>query len=117
MLMPEVGAGPIGLLHLKLARLSGARTVLVSEPNAARRAAAVAAGADAAVDPRADDLRDLVRGRTGGLGADVVIVAIGVPSLADDALALARLRGRVSLFAGFRKGERAALDVNLIHYN
>ncbi|KQT57727.1 MULTISPECIES: alcohol dehydrogenase catalytic domain-containing protein [unclassified Aureimonas] len=112
-----LGSGPIGLLHVKVARLSGASRIIVSEPNVDRRAAALAAGADIVVDPTSEDLKEIVRGMSGGIGADVVIVAIGVPSLANDALSLVRLRGRVSLFAGFSKGEMAALDVNAIHYN
>ena len=112
-----LGSGPIGLLHVQLARLSGAQTIIVSEPNAARRAAALAAGADIVVDPTAEDLRETVRGATGGIGADKVIVAIGVPRLANDAVGLARHRGKVSLFAGFSAGETAPVDVNAIHYN
>lgn len=112
-----LGSGPIGLLHVKVARLSGARRIIVSEPNAARREAALKAGADVVVDPANEDLKAIVKRESGGIGADVVIVAIGVASLADDALHLARLRGRVSLFAGFNKGEMAPLDVNAVHYN
>ena len=112
-----LGAGPIGLLHVKLARLSGARTVIVSEPNSARRDAALAAGADRAVDPVGEDLPAVVREVTEGLGADIAIVAIGVPALANTALSLVRRRGRVSLFAGFSAGDSASLDINLIHYS
>ena len=63
------------------------------------------------------NLQARVRVALDGLGADVAIVAIGVPSLANDAIRLVRHRGRVSLFAGFSKGEQAELDVNAIHYN
>lgn len=111
-----LGAGPIGLLHVKLARLSGARRVIVSEPNAMRREAAVSHGADIAIDPLAADPVEAVRAETDGYGADVAICAIGVPALANLALSLVRPRGRVSLFAGFSAGEMATLDVNLIHY-
>lgn len=111
-----LGAGPIGLLHVKLARCSGARCIIISEPNAIRRQAALAAGADMAVDPAVDDLSDIVRDQTGGLGADVAICAVGVPSLANDAIRLVRKRGRVSLFAGFPRETLADLDVNAIHY-
>jgi L-iditol 2-dehydrogenase len=111
-----LGAGPIGLLHIKLARFSGARRVIVSEPNALRREAALAAGADVVIDPTAEDPVAVVRAETGGLGADVAIVAIGVPALANLALSVVKQRGRVSLFAGFSMGETAPLDVNLIHY-
>jgi L-iditol 2-dehydrogenase len=111
-----LGAGPIGILHVKLARFSGARRIIVSEPNALRRQAALDEGADMAIDPAAEDLFDVVRTATGGLGADAVICAVGVASLANDAIRLARKRGRVSLFAGFPKGVNAELDVNAIHY-
>jgi L-iditol 2-dehydrogenase len=104
------------LLHIKLARFSGARRVIVSEPNALRREAALAAGADVVIDPTAEDPVAVVRAETGGLGADVAIVAIGVPALANLALSVVKQRGRVSLFAGFSMGETAPLDVNLIHY-
>lgn len=112
-----LGCGPIGLLHVKLARLSGAAKVIVSEPSAARRAAALAAGADVVVDPTAEDLQAIVRRETDGLGADKVIIAIGVPRLVNDALALVRHRGAISLFAGFSAGDRENLDINAIHYH
>lgn len=112
-----LGCGPIGLLHVKLARLSGASRIIVSEPSASRRAAAIQAGADTVVDSVAEDLKAIVQRETDGLGADKVIVAIGVPRLANDAIGLVRHRGAVSLFAGFSAGETAQLDVNAIHYN
>ncbi len=111
-----LGAGPIGTLHVKLARLRGAARVIVSEPNPARRAAALAAGADVVIDPTATDLRAAVRAETRGQGADVVICAIGIPALAAQAIGLAAKGGRVSLFAGFTKGDTGTLDINAIHY-
>jgi L-iditol 2-dehydrogenase len=112
-----LGAGPIGLLHVKLARFSGARKVIVSEPNAARRTAALAVGADVAADPTTEDIPEIVRSNTHGLGADVAIVAVGAPALANTALTLVRRGGRVSLFAGFSSGDVAPLDLNRIHYS
>jgi L-iditol 2-dehydrogenase len=112
-----LGAGPIGILHIKLARLSGARLIIVSEPNSLRRAAALKAGADQVVDPSTEDIFARVNAATGGHGVDVAIAAIGVPSLANDAIRLVCHRGRISLFAGFSKGQQAELDVNAIHYN
>ncbi len=111
-----LGAGPIGTLHVRLARLRGAARVIVSEPNAARRAAAMEAGADVVIDPQAGDLRAAMRAETRQQGADVVICAIGIPALAAQAVGLAAKGGRVSLFAGFSKGETGMLDVNAIHY-
>ena len=112
-----LGAGPIGILHIKLARLAGARLIIVSEPNPLRREAALKAGADMAIDPTTEDIFARTKSVTNGLGVDVAIVAIGVPSLANHAIRLVCHRGRVSLFAGFSKGQQAELDVNAIHYN
>lgn len=112
-----LGCGPIGLLHVKLARLAGAARIIVSEPSPSRRAAALAAGANVVLDPTTEDLKSIVLRETNGLGADKVIVAIGVPRLANDALGIVRHRGAVSLFAGFSAGEMANIDVNGIHYN
>ena len=111
-----LGAGPIGLLHVHLAKLRGAVRIIVSDPNAGRRAAALAAGADAVIDPTSEDVAAQVRAETGGRGADVVICAIGIPALARQATDLAAFGGRISLFAGFSKDETAELEVNAIHY-
>jgi L-iditol 2-dehydrogenase len=111
-----LGAGPIGLMHAALARSAGARQVIVSEPNAARRQAAAERGVTHVFDPSGGSLADFVKARTDGLGADVAILAIGVPQLANEALTLVRRGGRVNLFAGFSAGDMSTIDVNLIHY-
>ncbi|MCM2297058.1 zinc-dependent dehydrogenase [Rhodoferax sp.] len=112
-----LGAGPIGLMHAALAKAAGARQVIISEPNAARRQAALERGVNHACDPTKENLLDFVKQKTEGLGADVVILAIGVPALANEALNLVRKGGRVNLFAGFSQGDMSSIDVNLIHYN
>jgi L-iditol 2-dehydrogenase len=111
-----MGAGPIGLFHLQLALLAGARTVIVSEPSASRRALASSFGAHIAVNPNAEDLADVVSEHTAGLGVDTVIVCIGVPNLINDALHLVRQGGCVTLFAGLAAQGWAEIEANLIHY-
>lgn len=110
-----MGAGPIGLLHLQLAKASGA-TVIISEPSAARRATALELGADYAVDPAQQSLVEVVNSVSNGVGADVVILAIGVPGLVNQSLDIVRKRGFVNLFAGFSVGDMPPIDVNKIHY-
>lgn len=112
-----LGAGPIGLLHVKLARLAGAKQIIVSQTSASRRQAALDAGADVVINPRDKNLVEQVKQLTDGGGADVAICAIGKPELANDAIRAVRPRGRVNLFAGFSKGVSSDLDVNAIHYN
>jgi len=112
-----MGAGPIGLFHLQLALLAGARTVIVSNPSEARRKAAEGFGAHVTVDPTSEDLAEVVAEHTDGLGADVVVICIGRPALVNDALRLARKGGRVNVFAGLAGAGWAEVEANLIHYN
>ncbi|MHB1132648.1 MAG: alcohol dehydrogenase catalytic domain-containing protein [Chloroflexota bacterium] len=112
-----MGAGPIGLMHLLLAAVAGAGEIIVSEPQLHRRDLARALGATVVVDPASEVLADVVAARTDGLGADAVILAIGVPRLVDDALKLARKGGVVNLFAGFPDRGEATIEANVIHYN
>jgi L-iditol 2-dehydrogenase len=112
-----LGAGPMGLLHLLLARALGAATVLVSEVNEGRLQQARRLGASLALNPERDDLGEAVLGATDGLGVDAVVVTTGVPSLVDPALGAVRRQGTVSLFGGFPPDSTVPLDPNLVHYS
>ncbi|PKL13401.1 MAG: threonine dehydrogenase [Spirochaetae bacterium HGW-Spirochaetae-4] len=112
-----IGAGPIGIMHMMVAKASGASKIIVSEPNWMRRETVGNFGADITIDPIKQSLKVMVLEQTDGLGADVVILAIGNPKIVNEALAIARKGGRISLFAGFSAGEMPPVDVNLIHYN
>lgn len=110
-----LGTGPIGLLHIALARLAGASQVLAAG-RTRRLTPALELGASEAFDLTGEALTAEVLRRTDGRGADVVIVAVGDLSLANQALQLAAVGGRVNYFAGFPKGSATALEPNLIHY-
>lgn len=101
-----LGAGPIGNLHLQLARQVGAAPVIVSEPNPGRAAWARESGADLVVSDPAQ-LAAAVRGATGGRGADLVIESVGLPALYEQAFALVRPGGRVLAFGLAEPGARA----------
>ena len=92
-----MGAGPIGLIIAQLARLAGARRVIVSEPHERRRALALELGAEAAIDPMNQDAREEVLKAT-DVGADVVIECVGLAETAEQAVGLARRGGTVLLF-------------------
>lgn len=112
-----MGAGPIGLLHLQLALLAGARTVIVSNPSGLRRAFAEELGAHVTVDPRDEDLAAVVAEHTDGIGADVAVICVGRPRLVNDALRAVRKGGRVNVFAGLAGAGWAEVEANVIHYN
>lgn len=85
-----VGAGPIGLMHMQLAKIAGAKEVIVSEPNEMRREVALELGADKVVDPTTEDLPQIISEATNGMGADVIVMAIGVPALVNSTLKLCK---------------------------
>ncbi|WP_110955089.1 zinc-binding dehydrogenase [Anaerosinus massiliensis] len=111
-----VGAGPIGLMHLQLAKIAGACKVIVSEPIASRREKAEKLGADLIVDPTKEILQEIIRKETDGLGVDVIMVAIGVPQIVNSTIKLCKKGGTVNLFAGFAGTGECTIEVNTIHY-
>lgn len=92
-----LGGGPIGNLHLQVARQVGAAPIIVSEPNPGRAEWARQNGADHVVSEAAA-LRDAVLAATGGRGADLVIESVGLPQLYEQAFELVRPGGRVLAF-------------------
>ncbi len=70
-----IGAGPIGVMHTKLAKLRGAGRVIVSEPILGRSKQVKQMGADLVVNPMEEDLQSIIGRETESHGADVIIVA------------------------------------------
>lgn len=92
-----LGCGPIGLLLIQLARLSGATEILATDPLLHRRQKALEMGADTCIDSR-DDLqfRDLV-GRLRLGGVDVAFEVAGQNDAVEAALEAIRPGGKVIL--------------------
>ncbi|MGH3760588.1 zinc-dependent dehydrogenase [Actinophytocola sp.] len=113
-----VGAGPIGCLHVRLARARGARRVFLVELNRSRLdMSAAVVEPDAAVCGSEVDAIDEVRKLTDGRGADVVITAAASGAAQREALRMAARSGRISFFGGLPKDRpRISLDSNLVHY-
>jgi len=91
-----VGAGPIGLSAITGARLFSPSLVVAIDLAATRLDAAKVFGADVVVNNGEQDPIAAVRDLTGGLGADVVIEAVGVPATFELAAELVRPVGRVA---------------------
>ena len=94
-----IGQGPIGLLLMLLARVHANAHVMTTDPMPTRRAKSIELGAEESFDPGFSDLVEVIRQRTSGRGADVVLVAAPQRELLEQALALTRPGGRVLLFA------------------
>jgi L-gulonate 5-dehydrogenase len=86
------GAGPIGLVVMKVAKCKGA-TCIVSEISEKRIEFAMRFGADYTINPLKDDLRDCINDVTGGRGPDVVIDAAGLPNAISQAVDMAARGG------------------------
>jgi L-iditol 2-dehydrogenase len=113
-----VGSGPIGCLHVRLARARGAARIILIDVNAERLVAAAALVlpdltiASEGIDPIA-----AVFEATGGRGADVVITAAASATAQEQGLRMLARRGRLSLFGGLAKdAPNITVDSNLVHY-
>jgi L-iditol 2-dehydrogenase len=134
-----IGAGAIGMMHAKLAFMSGAScvimsdlseerlrlcksldpriTVAIKDPVAKNPAEKDSAAKDAVgKNYAAKDFAETVGRATGGLGADVVVTACGVQAVQEEAFDYAGLNARVNFFGGLPAGTNAVLDTNQIHY-
>ena len=89
-----IGAGPMGLTHIILARALGAGAIVVAEPVASRRAVAEELGATVVCGGDAAEIRQTVSDATRGAGAEVVIVSVGLDGLTELALPIAAKQGR-----------------------
>lgn len=92
-----LGAGTIGWLLMKLAKLRGAYPVIVSEPDDFKRQLAADHGADITINPRTQDVVAEVLTATQERGADVVLDAVGLPQTINQAIQSGRRGSRIFL--------------------
>ena len=111
-----VGEGPIGLMHLQLARLSGAARIIVSGLIPERLELAKKLGADYAIDAGKQDAVEEVKRLTDGRGADAVQIAVGGVKAIESGIQMADIGGTVNIFAGTHPSTSISVDPNLIHY-
>jgi 2-desacetyl-2-hydroxyethyl bacteriochlorophyllide A dehydrogenase len=90
-----LGAGTIGLLSIVTVREAGGSVVLMSEKNPGRLATAKAWGVPHICNPVEEDAVQLCQRVTDGLGADVVIDAVGSTITRQTAIQAVRAGGRV----------------------
>ncbi|MBD3240674.1 MAG: alcohol dehydrogenase catalytic domain-containing protein [Chitinivibrionales bacterium] len=111
-----IGDGPIGCLHIEVARARGARKVVLAGLTRLKLAAAFEP--DLLIDAGSQDTVAETLQATGGLGADIAICANPVAATQEQAVEAVRKRGSVVLFGGLPKTKpMTTLNSNLIHYN
>jgi len=110
-----VGAGPIGLATIALARAAGAGRILVFEVIAGRRELAAAMGADAVIDPLPlgpDGIATAARSFSSGRGIDMWVEASGAAGVVEMLAESVAPAGRIVLVG--RGPHRIDLDPELL---
>ncbi|MEM4290320.1 MAG: alcohol dehydrogenase catalytic domain-containing protein [Nitrososphaerota archaeon] len=107
-----LGVGPIGLLMLEATKLKNPKMIIVASTNDNRLRVAKELGADLAINPNKEDLVEIVKKETNGIGADVVLEAAGTPRAIEDAVNLLRKRGRLLVFGVY--SEKTTIDFSII---
>lgn len=112
-----IGLGPIGLMFVRLASLSGARVIALGRrPGQLERAARMGATELLSTSEPGDPVA-IVKEWTGGRGVDIAIEAVGTPETWQLAARLVRRGGVVNFFGGCPSDSTVALDTNLLHYS
>ena len=111
-----VGAGPIGLFAVQVARINGSGRVILAglTCDAARLDVGRQVGADETVNVDDVDLEALVKERTGGWGADLIVDAAGVNKVLEQALRLVRPNGQITKIGWDPQPVNFSLDPLLI---
>ncbi|HUG84905.1 MAG TPA: zinc-dependent dehydrogenase [Euzebya sp.] len=113
-----MGAGPIGCLHVRLARARGATRVFLTDINGDRlKLSADRVEPDAMIEGSGQDVIDQVMALTDGRGASVIITAAPSGKAQEDAIAMAAPQGRISFFGGLPKDDPyIRCNSNTVHY-
>jgi L-iditol 2-dehydrogenase len=106
------GCGPIGLLIIQMARLSGAARIIATDLLPHRLEAARAYGASQAYLAQESDLLDQIMTGAGERGIDVAFEAAGTQPAVDLAFAAVAPGGKVIL-AGIPDDDRTAFSAGL----
>lgn len=113
------GAGPIGCMHIRIARgvHKVGPVVLVDINDERLKMSADAVHPDHVINSAEVDVVAKVMELTGGRGADVVITATPANVTQEQAIAMAARNGRISFFGGLPKNDPfIKCDSNLVHY-
>lgn len=112
-----IGSGPIGCMHMQMAKLRGAGKVIAIEKSESRLKMAENYGADVLINSADQDPVIKVKDITDGWGADKVIVACPSTEAQKQAILMTCKRGTVVFFGGVPQGKLTDIDTNIIHYN
>ena len=113
------GAGPIGCLHVRIARgvHRAGRIILVDINSERLKMSADAVKPDVVINASEVNIVEEILKLTDGRGADVIITATPANITQEQAVSMAARNGRISFFGGLPKtNPTITLDSNLVHY-
>ncbi len=111
-----IGAGPIGLMHAKMAFMAGAAKVYMNDLSA-ERLSLCRKVEPAIIAIESEGLKERLSVLTSGTGVSVCITAAPSGEAQVLALEVVGVNGRVMFFGGLPEGRsKVALDTNLVHY-
>jgi L-iditol 2-dehydrogenase len=112
-----MGSGPIGCLHVAVARACGAARIFMSDVVPERLELAKSFGPDEVINATKEDVAARVKELTDGLGPTIVVTANPSPQAPVDAVQMVAKGGRVILFGGLPHDNSApGVDLNIVHY-
>jgi L-iditol 2-dehydrogenase len=112
-----IGAGPSGIIHAMLAKISGAAKVLITDLIDFRLKMAEKLGADLAVNAQQENVAEKVREVTENRGADVVIVTAPNVRAVEEGLQMVRRGGKLLLFAPTQPNQHARLSPHRLFFS
>ncbi len=119
-----IGAGAMGRMHIELALRFSPRVLVVSDLQQSRLDKTMqtigkkaAAKGTKLLCTLPDKLADTVKAESGGVGADDIVLAVGIQSVQQNALGLLAPGGVANLFGGLPRGKHLLeLDALAVHY-
>jgi L-iditol 2-dehydrogenase len=113
-----IGAGPIGLMFMHVAQLSGMHVIAVVKRDEQIASAMTFGAAEIVQSSTVVDAVAAVRAFTPDLrGVDVAIEAVATPLTWQWAVDMVRRGGTVNFFGGCAAGTKVEIDTNRLHYN
>jgi len=110
-----IGAGTMGLLNAETARAMGAR-VIISEMMEKKLAVAKKMGFEV-IDAKNEDAIKRVKEMTHDVGADIVVMAVGLTVANNQALEMLKEKGgKIAFFSAGYPTPEIDIDSNVLHY-
>ena len=113
-----IGGGPLGLMMVHVAALSGCNVISIvkhdGQVEAAKQLGAAHIIKSSSIQKAIRETRALTPNNR---GVDIAIEAVGIPEAWEEAVEMVRKGGTVNFFGGCAVGTHVTLDTNRIHYS